>query len=131
MAGRMAQISVAAAQSRETTPASNSETGSEQSGKSRDHTLGSLHLELDDVFKLMDYLEKEGLQVLSKDVEEAAIARMKQKEVKPPPAVDSEAGILSRVRSNDPSLCPQKLDLSKSRFEFIFHFNSCLRSLSF
>jgi hypothetical protein len=118
MAGRMAQVkSAAAAGSRETTPAAESENGSETSNKRRDASVDhGLHLELDDVFKLMDYLEKEGLQILSSDIESKAIAKMNANDVKPAPRVDSEAGVLSRVRSNDSSLCPPKLDLSKSRF---------------
>ena len=83
-----------------------------QQGAAVDH---GLHLELDEVFKLMDYLEKEGLQVLSSDIESKAIAKLKEKDDKPVAKVDSEAGVLSRVRSNDALLCPPKLDLSKSR----------------
>jgi hypothetical protein len=118
MAGRMAQVKgAAAAGSRETTPAAESENGSETSNKRRDASVDhGLQLELDDVFKLMDYLEKEGLQILSTDMESKAIATMKAIDVKPVPRVDSEAGVLSRVRSNDSTLCPPKLDLSKSRF---------------
>jgi hypothetical protein len=122
MAARMAQISAAAVSSRPETPASDSEAGSQTSSKRRDVSIDQgLQLELDDVFKLMDFLEKEGLQVLSADMESKAAARLEQTAVKPPPKVDSEAGVLSRVRSNDPLLCPPKLDLSKSRWNFHHH----------
>ncbi len=122
MAGRMAQVKSAAAASREATPSAESENGSETSSSKRQDVAVNhgLHLDLDDVFKLMDYLEKEGLQILSTDMEKTAIAKLKEKDIRPPPKVDSEAGILSRVRSNDGLLCPPKLDLSKTRFNLIF-----------
>jgi len=121
VAGRMAQVSAAAAvASREATPASDSDSASQTPGKRRDISVDhGLHLELDDVFKLMDFLEKEGLQVLSADLESTAAVKLQVNAVKPPPKVDSEAGVLSRVRSNDPGLCPPKLDLSKSRLNFV------------
>ena len=120
MASRMAMLSAAAGAAatgaRETTPAL-SEAGSETSSK-RSH-VGTLQhglsLDLDDVFKLMDYLEKEGLPVISADTEAKAIARTKQKDNRPPQKFDDEAGILSRVRSNDAAQCLPNLDLSKSR----------------
>ena len=128
MAGRMAQVKNITAGSREVTPATESENGSETSTKGPDVAVDhGLHLDLDDVFKLMDYLEKEGLQILSTDMETSAIAKMKEKDAKPPPKIESEAGVLSRVRSNDSLLCPPKLDLSKTRFNFTFTF--CYSSL--
>jgi hypothetical protein len=96
MAGRMAQISATAA--REQTPASDSDAGSETSSKRRDISVDNgLHLELDDVFKLMDFLEKEGLQVLSADIESKAIATLQHKSVKPPPKVHSECDAVSTM----------------------------------
>jgi chorismate mutase len=53
--------------------------------------------------------------VLSSDIESKAIAKLKEKDDKPVAKVDSEAGVLSRVRSNDALLCPPQLDLSKTR----------------
>ena len=131
MASRMAMLSAAAGAAatgaRETTPAL-SEAGSETSSK-RSH-VGTLQhglsLDLDDVFKLMDYLEKEGLSVISADTEAKAIARTKQKDNRPPQKFDDEAGILSRVRSNDAAQCLPNLDLSKSRL--ISAFNWPMRS---
>jgi hypothetical protein len=116
MAGRMAQVKNAAASSREVTPAAESENGSESFSKRADVDVDhGLHLDLDDVFKLMDYLEKEGMQILSTDMEKSARAKLEGKKCQPPPKIDSEAGVLSRVRSNDGLLCPPKLDLSKTR----------------
>jgi hypothetical protein len=93
MASRMAQVSATA--SREQTPASNSDAGSETSSKRRDIAVDNgLHLELDDVFKLMDFLEKEGLQVLSSDIESKAIATLQHKSVKPPPKVDTQCDVV-------------------------------------
>ena len=115
MASRMAKVTSVSGASADEAPSeseSRSSTPSKQQGAAVDH---GLHLELDEVFKLMDYLEKEGLQVLSSDIESKAIAKLKEKDDKPVAKVDSEAGVLSRVRSNDALLCPPKLDLSKSR----------------
>jgi hypothetical protein len=121
MASRMSMLSAAAGAaakgSRETTPAAVIESGSDATSKR--HHDGTLHnglsLDLDEVFKLMDYLEKEGLSVISADTEAKAIAKNKEKEFRPPEKVDSEAGVLSRVRSNDALQCPPKLELSQSR----------------
>ncbi len=125
----MAQVSAATASSRQETPASDSDARSLTPSKRRDVSIDQgLQLELDDVFKLMDFLEKEGLQVLSADMESKAAARLQEIAVKPPPKVDSEAGVLSRVRSNDPLLCPPNLNLSKSRLNFDLHAIICFSS---
>jgi hypothetical protein len=116
MAGRMAKITSISKASVEEAPSESESRSSTPSSKQQGAADHGLHLELDDVFKLMDYLEKEGLQILSTDIESKAIAKLKEKEEKPVPKIDSEAGVLSRVRSNNALLCPPKLDLSNSRY---------------